>query len=42
MFRQRRPRRQASHQAANMSRVIDSWDRRAKEQIVPGKYEQAS
>jgi hypothetical protein len=42
MFRQRRPNRQASYQAANMSRVIDSRDRRAKEQIVPGKYEQAS
>jgi hypothetical protein len=42
MFRQRRPNRQASHQAANMSRVVDSRDRRAKEQIVPGKYEQAS
>ena len=42
MFRQRRPDRQASHQAANMSRVIDSWNRRAKEQIVPSEYEQAS
>jgi len=42
MFRQRGPDRQASHQTTNMSRVIDSRDRRAKEQIVPGKYEQAS
>ena len=41
-FANDRPKRQASHQTTNMSRVIDSRDRRAKEQIVPSKYEQAS
>ena len=42
MFSQNRPHRQSRHQPANMSRVIDSRDRSAKEQIVAREYEQAS
>ena len=42
MFSKNRPQRQTRDQTAHVRRVINSRNRRAKEQIVAREYEQAS